>query len=95
MRSEHVKRSYVLFIVIQDNSKAKQVLKELESIGITGATVMDTMGSASNKTVFSVVKNEEMVILAMDRVETMLEIDHKTNKGIMFTVPLVGEMGLL
>ena len=49
-----------------------------------------------NKTIFSVVSNEKTAILAMDEVEKILEMDkNKTGKGIMFTIPLVGQMGLL
>lgn len=54
------------------------------------------LASNFNKTIFSVVPNEEMVVLAMDEVSKILEIDNgKTGKGIMFTVPLVGQIGLL
>jgi len=54
------------------------------------------LASNFNKTIFSVVPNEEMVVLAMDEVGKILEMDEgKTGKGIMFTVPLVGQMGLL
>ena len=115
-----MKRAYVLVIVIQEHYKSKAVLERLEEIGVTGATVIDTMGAASlaiptydmydlsspvvdlaltsnfNKTIFSVVKNEEMAKKAMDEVSKILEMDKaKTGKGIMFTVPLVGQMGLI
>ena len=115
-----MKKSYVLFIVIQEHYKAKIVLEKLEEIGVPGATVMETMGAASlsiptysmydlasptldlaltsnfNKTIFSVVPDESTVLIAMDEVAKILEIDESTTgKGIMFTVPLVGQMGLL
>lgn len=115
-----MEKAYVLFIVIQEPYKVKAVLEILEKIGVSGATVMDTMGAAKlaiptynmydlaspmadlaltanfNKTIFSVVRNEETVLIAMDAVEQILEIDGtKTGKGIMFTIPLVGQMGLL
>lgn len=115
-----MKKSYVLFIVIQEHYKAKIVLEKLEEIGVPGATVMETMGAASlsipmynmydlasptidlaltsnfNKTIFSVVPNEATVLMAMDEVGKILEMDEgTTGKGIMFTVPLVGQMGLL
>lgn len=49
-----------------------------------------------NKTIFSVVPNEATVLLAMDEVERILGMDQSTSgKGIMFTIPLVGQMGLL
>lgn len=114
------KRAHVLIMVIQDQSKAKKVLKKLEEIGVPGATVMDTMGTETsvipphniegfkasneklgvktnfNKTVFSVVSNEEIAMLAMDEVEKILEIKPgQPSRGIMFTIPLVGQMGLL
>ncbi len=115
-----MKRSYILFIVIQEHYKAKIVLEKLEEIGVPGATVMETTGAASlsiptysmydltsptmdlaltsnfNKTIFSVVPNEATVLKAMDEVARILEMDESSKgKGIMFTVPLVGQMGLL
>ena len=59
-------------------------------------TIDLALTSNFNKTIFSVVHNEETVIIAMDEVEKILEMDGSTKgKGIMFTVPLVGQMGLL
>lgn len=105
---------------MQEHYKAKAVLEKLEEIGVTGATVIDTMGAASlaiptyniydltsptidlaltsnfNKTIFTVVRNEATVLLAMDEIEKILGLQEaKTGKGIIFTVPLVGQMGLL
>ncbi len=103
-------KEHVLFIVMQERDKAKAVLKKLEEIGVPGATAIDTRGAASlavatgevvvatemSKTVFSVVPNEEIAMHAMDEVEKILEMDpEKPGKGIMFTIPLVGQMGLL
>ena len=115
-----MEKAYVLFIVIQEHYKVKGVLEVLEKVGVSGATVMDTMGAAKlaiptynmydlaspmvdlalasnfNKTIFSVIRNEETVLIAMDAIEKILEMDRtKTGKGIMFTVPLVGQMGSL
>ena len=96
-------RPYVLIIVIQEYEKAKAVLTKLEEIGVPGATVMDTMGGASggrtsnfNKTIFSVIPDEDTVLLAMDEVGEILGMNEaRSGEGIMFTVPLVGQMGLL
>lgn len=115
-----MKKSYVLFIVIQEHYKVNAVLKILEDLGVPGATTLDTMGAASlsipmynmydltspmtdlaltsnfNKTIFSVVPDEETVIGVMDAVEKILGMDpSKSGKGIMFTVPLVGQAGIL
>ncbi len=49
-----------------------------------------------NKTIFSVVPNEEIVLKAIDEVAKILELNESSKgKGIIFTVPLVGQMGLL
>ena len=54
------------------------------------------LASNFNKTIFSVLPNEKMAILAMDEVSKVLELDSgKPGKGIMFTIPLVGQIGLL
>ncbi len=63
---------------------------------LNSPTIDLALTSNFNKTIFSVIPNEETVLHAMDEVEKILEINKSSRgKGIMFTVPLVGQMGLL
>lgn len=63
---------------------------------LASPTIDLALTSNFNKTIFSVVPNEPTVLKAMDEVGEILEMDENSvGKGIMFTVPLVGQMGLL
>ena len=91
------KKAYVLFIVLEDLDKAKTVLEKLESIGVPGATLTDSVsGLSPSKTIFSVVPDEARVLQAMDDVGDLLGINQSSKgKSLMFTIPLVGSLGLL
>ncbi|WP_058486235.1 hypothetical protein [Defluviitalea phaphyphila] len=53
---------------------------------------IDTYG----KTIFSLIKDEETVIKAMDAVEAILNMDiKKPGKGIMFSVPIYSIKGVI
>ncbi|MGE4282150.1 MAG: P-II family nitrogen regulator [Clostridia bacterium] len=39
---------YVMFAVISDTKKVKQIINKLRDIGIKGATIVDTMGGGSH-----------------------------------------------
>lgn len=85
---------------MKDKSKVKPVLKKLEEIGMPGATVMDTIpdlphASDYKNAIFSVVYNETTALKAIDKIATMLGMDESSDSGIIITIPLVGEMGLL
>ncbi|NLM12467.1 MAG: hypothetical protein GX209_01815 [Epulopiscium sp.] len=113
-------KGYVLFVVLSNAKNLKTVLKCLKKINITGATIIDSIGSASlysmddiyipmiassmkdldtqksyGKTLFSVVKDEETVLKAMDEIEDVLNLDIKNpGKGIMFSVPIYSMKGI-
>jgi nitrogen regulatory protein PII len=36
---------YALFIVVNNGKNVKEILKEMKKVGITGATIIDSMGS--------------------------------------------------
>ena len=82
---------------MEELDKAKLVLEKLEAIGVPGATVADSISKSNpSKTIFSVVPDEATVLKAMDDVGKILGINDLTQEnGIMFTIPLVGSLGLL
>jgi nitrogen regulatory protein PII len=114
-------KGYVLFVVLSNAKNLKAVLKCLKKINIKGATVVDSVGSASlyssddifipmiassmknidssrtyGKTLFSVIKDEDTVIKAMDAIECTLNIDiQNPGKGIMFSIPIYAMKGII
>ncbi|NLK21928.1 MAG: hypothetical protein GX308_07580 [Epulopiscium sp.] len=114
-------KGYILFTTLSNIKSLKLVLKCLKELGISGATVMDSIGSANlynfddiyvpmiassmksvdsvrsyGKTVFSVIKDEDTLIKAMDELENILDLNiNDLGKGIMFSIPIYVSMGVL
>lgn len=82
--------------VIDTMGAASPAIPTYSMYDLASPTLDLALTSNFNKTIFSVVPDEATVIRAMDEVEKILEINGSTTgKGIMFTIPLVGQMGLL
>lgn len=82
--------------VIETMGAASLSIPTYNMYDLTSPTIDLALTSNFNKTIFSVVPSEEKVLQAMDEVGNILEMNEvATGKGIMFTVPLVGLMGLL
>ncbi|HHX62993.1 MAG TPA: hypothetical protein GX707_20125 [Epulopiscium sp.] len=82
--------------VVETMGAASLSIPTYNMYDLASPTIDLALTSNFNKTIFSVVPNEETVLLAMDEVAKILGMDDSaTGKGIMFTVPLVGQMGLL
>lgn len=82
--------------VVDTMGAASLAIPTYNMYDLASPTIDLALTSNFNKTIFSVVPNEQTVLKAMDEVAKILEIDESSaGKGIMFTVPLVGQMGLL
>lgn len=107
---------HLLVCVVNNTAKVDEIVSGFVTIGVTGATVIDTHGTAaiaaeqvpifagfrhllraereSNRTIFSVIEDEEMLEKAMDLVtETCGDLEQPST-GIMFALPVTRVRGL-
>jgi nitrogen regulatory protein PII len=113
-------KGYVLFVILNDVTRLKDVLQAAKKIGLPGGTVIDTIGSASlyssedrhvsliastmksldegnqyNKMIFFALHDENQVKEAMGAIQEAMDLKvAQPGKGIMFTIPIMGAMGL-
>lgn len=82
--------------VIETMGAASLSIPTYNMYDLASPTLDLALTSNFNKTIFSVVPDEPTVLQAMDEVAIILGMDESSKgKGIMFTIPLVGQMGLL
>jgi hypothetical protein len=107
---------HLLVCVVNNTAKVNQIVAGFATIGVTGATVIDSHGTVeiaveevpifagfrqllrsdrqSNRTIFSVIDDEEILEAAMALVEKACGDLEQPSTGIMFVVPVTGVRGL-
>ncbi|KAB3530068.1 hypothetical protein [Alkaliphilus serpentinus] len=110
---------HALFIVLNRTEYLDDILTEFVTIGIKGATILDSQGMASalvnrsekspifdslrsflyssrpfNKTIFTIIEDEELLEQAMDAVDKLVGDFNKKGVGIMFSIPIGKVRGL-
>lgn len=106
-----------LFVyVLNQQEKLDEILEGFIEIGITGATIIDSVGMGRilskdvpilagfqslvsgshphNKTILSVVDNDEKIEKALELIEELCGPFEDPGAGIAFTVPLADAFGL-
>jgi nitrogen regulatory protein P-II 1 len=104
----------LLLIVLNSSDSLEDVLEGLLEAGVTGATVVDSMGMGHilenvplfagmrnvfraakprNNMIFSAIADEQAAE-TMQLLSTILDCAHGHGKGIAFTVPIDGVIGL-
>ena len=107
---------YLLICVVNNTASVNDIVGGFVRIGVTGATVIDSHGTAEiaaaqvpvfagfrhlvqstrqpNRTVFSVIKDEETLDQAMAVVEDVVGNLEDSATGIMFALPVTRVKGL-
>lgn len=107
---------HLLICVVNNTASVNEIVGGFVRIGVTGATVIDSHGTAEiaaaqvpvfagfrhlvqsnrlpNRTVFSVIKDEETLDQAMAVVEEVVENLEESATGIMFAIPVTHVKGL-
>ena len=107
---------HLLVCVVNNTALVNEIIGGFGRIGVTGATVIDSHGTAEilagklpvfagfrhlvqsnrqpNRTIFSVIKDEQTLDLAMEVVEEACGDLGDTSTGIMFAVPVSHVTGL-
>lgn len=107
---------YLLICIVNNTASVNEIVGGFVRIGVTGATVIDSHGTAEiaaaqvpvfagfrhlvqsnrqpNRTVFSVIKDEETLDRAMAVVEEVVGSLEGSATGIMFAVPVAKVRGL-
>ena len=107
---------YLLVCVVNNTASVNEIIGGFVRIGVTGATVIDSHGTAEiaaaqvpvfsgfrhlvqstrkpNRTVFSVIKDEDTLDRAMAVVEEIVGDLEESATGIMFAIPVVRVKGL-
>ena len=101
---------YLMVLVLNKNECLEEILEKLYSVGVAGATVIDSSGMGktlcenvpmfggfrslfnecrpSNKTIFSVIKDQNTIRKATDAIEEVIGNLDTAGTGILFTFPL-------
>ena len=107
---------HLLICIVNNTATVNDIVGGFVRIGVTGATVIDSHGTADiaaaqipvfagfrhlvqstrqpNRTIFSVIKDEETLERAMQVVEQTVGDLEGSATGIMFTVPVTRVRGL-
>ena len=107
---------HLLVCVVNNTAKVNEIVTGLIKIGVTGATVIDSHGTAeiaaeqvpllagfrhllqadrtSNRTVFSVIRDDETLEKAIELVEEACGDLEEPSSGLLFVVPLSRVVGL-
>lgn len=107
---------YLLICIVNNTATVNDIVGGFVRIGVTGATVIDSHGTAEiaaaqvpvfagfrhlvqssrlpNRTVFSVIKDEETLDRAMAVIEEVVGDMEGSATGIMFAVPVTRVKGL-
>lgn len=107
---------HLLVCVVNNTAKVNEIVAGFIKIGVTGATVIDSHGTAEiaaseipvfggfrqlirgdrepNRTIFSVISDEEVLDRAMKLVEDACGDLAQPSTGIMFAVPVSRVVGL-
>lgn len=107
---------HLLVCVVNNTALVNDIIGGFVRIGVTGATVIDSHGTATiaaeqipvltgfrhlvqsnrqpNRTIFSVIKDEQTLDLAMEVVEDVCGGLDGSSTGIMFAVPVTHVKGL-
>jgi nitrogen regulatory protein P-II 1 len=107
---------YLLICVVNNTASVNEIVGGLVRIGVTGATVIDSHGTAEiaaaqvpvfagfrhlvqstrqpNRTLFSVIKDDETLDRAMAVVENVVGSLEGSATGIMFAIPVTRVVGL-
>ena len=108
---------HLLVCVVNNTALVNDIIGGFVRIGVTGATVIDSHGTATiaaeqipvltgfrhlvqsnrqpNRTIFSVIKDEQTLDLAMEVVEDVCGGLDGSSTGIMFAVPVTHAKGLV
>lgn len=107
---------HLLICVVNNTASVNDIVGGFVRIGVTGATVIDSHGTAEiaaaqvpvfagfrqlvqgnrlpNRTVFSVIKDDETLELAMQVIEDVVGDLGESATGIMFAIPVTRIKGL-
>ena len=107
---------HLLICVVNNTASVNEIVGGLIRIGVTGATVIDSHGTAEiaaaqvpvfagfrhlvqsnrqpNRTIFSVIKDDETLDQAMNVVEEVVGGLEESSTGIMFAIPVTRVRGL-
>lgn len=107
---------HLLICVVNNTASVNEIVGGFARIGVTGATVIDSHGTADivaahvpvfagfrhlvqsnrrpNRTVFSVIKDDETLDRAMEVVEQVVGGLEESATGIMFAIPVTRVKGL-
>lgn len=107
---------HLLVCVVNNTASVNEIVGGFVRIGVTGATVIDSHGTADiaaaqvpvfagfrhlvqsnrqpNRTVFSVIKDDETLARAMQVVEEIIGGLQESATGIMFAIPVTEVRGL-
>ena len=91
-----MKHIQALFIVLNKVESLNEILSGFVEVGVRGATVLDSQGMANlivsglpyNKTIFTVLENEDMVEQAVAVVQNVIGDVPKPGVGFMFSLPI-------
>ncbi|RKZ31268.1 hypothetical protein DRQ36_02715 [bacterium] len=111
---------YLLILVLEQNSLLPEILEKLLEAGVTGTTVLNSVGMGrllaqygkdspvgqvvkeklrkgnyTNKTLFAVIRSEEILDRAVDTINELVGDLEKPDTGIMFTIKLDRAFGLI
>jgi len=111
---------HLLLWVLEQNELLPEILEKLYEVGVTGTTVVNSVGMArllaqygrsspvgqvikeklrkgnyTNKTLFSVIRSEEILDKAVGVINELVGDLEKPDTGIMFTIKLERVFGLI
>ncbi len=107
---------HLLVCIVNNTAAVNEIIAGFVEIGVTGATVIDSHGTAeiaaeqvpifsgfrhllrgereSNRTIFSVIPDDDTLEAAMNRVAEICGDLSDSSTGIMFVLPVTRVMGL-